>query len=75
MHKVLLQVQQVKYLIIILELLFKGVNLRSFPYSITFSPRNPKEESDVVKRIIRAFKMQSMAAKAGELMEVLKVFS
>ena len=47
-----------------LELLFKGVNLRSFPYSITFSPRNPKE-ARVVKSIIRSLKM-SMAAKAGE---------
>ena len=47
-----------------LELLFKGVNLRTFPYSITFSPRNPKE-SRVVKSIIRSLKM-SMAAKAGE---------
>ena len=47
-----------------LELLFQGVNLRSFPYSITFSPRNPKE-SRVVKSIIRSLKM-SMAAKAGE---------
>ena len=47
-----------------LELLFKGVNLRSFPYSITFSPRNPKE-GRVVKSIIRSLKM-SMAAKAGE---------
>ena len=40
------------------------MNLRSFPYSITFSPRNPKE-SRVVKSIIRSLKM-SMAAKAGE---------
>ena len=47
-----------------LELLFQGVNLRSFPYSITFSPRRPKE-SDVVKAIIRSLKM-SMAPKAGE---------
>ena len=47
-----------------LELLFSGVNLRSFPFSFTFSPRNPKE-SDVVKNIIRSLKM-SMAAKAGE---------
>ena len=47
-----------------LELLFSGVNLRSFPYSITFSPRSRKE-SDVVKSIIRSLKM-SMAAKAGE---------
>ena len=47
-----------------LELLFQGVNLRSFPYSITFSPRSPKE-SDVVKAIIRSLKM-SMAPKGGE---------
>ena len=47
-----------------LELLFSGVNLRSFPFTITFSPRSPRE-SDVVKAIIRSLKM-SMAAKAGE---------
>jgi hypothetical protein len=48
-----------------LELLFQGVNLRSFPFSITFSPRGP-EESAVVKDIIRSFKM-SIATKAGEI--------
>ena len=47
-----------------LELLFQGMNLRSFPYSITFSPRSSKE-SQVVKAIIRSLK-QSMAPKAGE---------
>ena len=47
-----------------LELLFKGVNLRTFPYNITFSPRSPKE-GEVVKQIIRRLKA-SMAAKAGE---------
>ena len=47
-----------------LELLFQGLNLRTFPYSITFSPRS-KDESDVVKAIIRSLKM-SMAPKAGE---------
>ena len=47
-----------------LELLFKGVNLRTFPYSITFSPRSPKE-GDVVREIIRRLKA-SMAPKAGE---------
>ena len=47
-----------------LELLFKGVNLRSFPYSITFSPRGPTE-ANVVKQIIRRLKA-SMATKAGE---------
>ena len=48
-----------------LELLFQGVNLRSFPYSITFSPRDPKE-SRMVKDIIRSLKM-AMAPKAGEM--------
>ena len=47
-----------------LELLFKGVNLRTFPYSITFSPRTP-DEARVVKDIIRRLKA-SMAPKAGE---------
>ena len=47
-----------------LELLFQGMNLRSFPYSITFSPRSEKE-STVVKAIIRSLKM-SMAPKAGQ---------
>ena len=47
-----------------LELLFKGVNLRTFPYSITFSPRSPTE-ANVVKQIIRRLKA-SMAPKAGE---------
>ena len=50
-----------------LELLFQGVNLRSFPFSITFSPRSPKE-SKVVKSIIKSLKM-SMAPKAGEFNE------
>ena len=44
-----------------LELLFDGVNLRSFPFSINFSPRN-SGEGQMVKRIIRSFK-RSMAAK------------
>ena len=46
-----------------LELLFDSVNLRTFPFNITFSPRNPTE-SMRVKHIIRAFK-SSMAAKKG----------
>ena len=46
-----------------LELLFDSVNLRSFPFSINFSPRTPKE-STMVRHIIRAFK-SSMAAKKG----------
>ena len=40
-----------------LELLFQGVNLRSFPFSITFSPRSPKE-SKVVKSIIKSLKVR-----------------
>ena len=50
-----------------LELLFQGVNLRSFPYSINISPRGYKE-AEVVKDIIRSLKM-SMAPKAGEIQE------
>ena len=46
-----------------LELLFKGVNLRSFPFSVTFSPRN-FEEAIRVKTIIRYLK-QTMAPKTG----------
>ena len=46
------------------ELLFNSVNLRSFPFTITFTPRSPKEAL-VVKQIIKSFK-KSMAAKAGE---------
>ena len=44
-----------------LELLFSGVNLRTFPFSINFSPRNSKE-SEMVLKIIKALK-SSMAAK------------
>ena len=44
-----------------LELLFSGVTLRTFPFSINFSPRN-KDESEMVVSIIKALK-SSMAAK------------
>ena len=44
-----------------MELLFKGPQLRTFPFNFTFTPRS-RSESEVVKRIIRIFK-QSMAAK------------
>ena len=46
-----------------LELLFRGVNLRTFPFDVTFSPRDPKEAM-VVKNIIRNFK-QAMSARKG----------
>ena len=48
-----------------LELLFQGVNLRSFPFTVTFSPRDPSE-SRMVKDIIRRLK-QSMAPKVGDM--------
>ena len=44
-----------------LELLFSGVTLRTFPFSINFSPRNSRESNEVLS-IIKALK-SSMAAK------------
>ena len=44
-----------------MELLFKGVALRSFPFSFTFTPRS-RDESQVIKAIIRSLKT-AMAAK------------
>lgn len=46
-----------------LELLFSGVNLRTFQFDFDFAPRDEKE-SNVVKEIIRIFKI-SMAPKTG----------
>jgi len=46
-----------------LELLFSGVSLRTFPFSINFSPRNQRESEEVIS-IIKALK-SSMAAKKG----------
>jgi len=46
-----------------LELLFSGVNLRSFTFDFDFAPRDARESS-IVKQIIRIFK-QSMAPKTG----------
>ena len=45
------------------EMLFDGVNLRSFAFDVTFTPRE-KDEADLVMKIIRNLKI-SMAAKAG----------
>ena len=45
-----------------LELLFNGVNLRSFPFTFDFAPRN-SAEARVVKQIIREFK-KAMTAKS-----------
>jgi len=46
-----------------MELLFKGVQLRSFNFSFNLAPREEKE-AIAVKNIIRAFK-KSMAARTG----------
>lgn len=46
-----------------LELLFTGVNLRSFSFDFDFTPRDSKE-SKVVKNIIRTFKI-GMAPRTG----------
>jgi hypothetical protein len=55
-----------------LELLFQGVNLRSFAFDFDFAPRDEKE-SNVVKEIIRIFK-QSMAPKTGSNTEGAGLF-
>jgi len=46
-----------------LELLFQGVNLRTFAFSFDFSPRSQREAQEV-KSIIRTFK-QTMTARTG----------
>ena len=43
------------------ELLFEGVNIRQFPFNISFTPRSSRE-ADLVRQIIRKLK-QSMAPK------------
>jgi hypothetical protein len=46
-----------------LELLFQGVNLRSFQFTFDLAPRS-RSEAEEVKQIIRTFK-QTMSAKSG----------
>jgi hypothetical protein len=46
-----------------LELLFRGVNLRSFPFTFELTPRD-ENEAKVIKQIIRTFK-QAMAPKTS----------
>jgi hypothetical protein len=55
-----------------LELLFQGVNLRSFQFDFDFAPRDEKE-SNVVKEIIRIFKT-SMAPRTGSNTEGAGLF-
>ena len=46
-----------------LELLFSGINLRTFQFTFDLAPRS-REEAEEVKQIIRTFK-QTMSAKSG----------
>ena len=46
-----------------LELLFSGPGLRSFNFSFKLTPRN-REESEVIRKIIRAFKRNSAVQTA-----------
>jgi len=47
-----------------LELLFEGVNIRSFPFSFELFPRDRKEAEEV-KKIIRTLKIAASARKSG----------
>jgi hypothetical protein len=49
-----------------MELLFEGVNLRSFKFSFKMTPRN-KEEAESVKKIIRTFKKNMTPQAEGSL--------
>ena len=55
-----------------LELLFQGVNIRSFSFVFDFAPRDQREAREV-KEIIRAFK-ESAAAKDESIEKLGKVF-
>jgi len=48
-----------------LELLFEGPNLRAFPFTFDFAPRNHKE-GETVRKIIRTFKRNMMAKQTKE---------
>ncbi len=48
-----------------LELLFKGVTLRSFNFTFDLTPRDEKE-SDTVKRMLRIFKQNMQARKSSD---------
>jgi len=47
-----------------LELLFQGVNLRAFPFTFDFAPRD-KKESDEVKSILRVLKKSMTPSNGG----------
>ena len=48
-----------------MELLFGGVQLRTFSFDFDFAPRD-KEESEVIKKIIRSFKISMNAKQQSE---------
>ena len=52
-----------------LELLFNGVNIRSFPFSFEFFPRNSREAQEVMN-IIRTLKIAMSARKTGKTGEI-----
>jgi hypothetical protein len=52
-----------------LELLFEGVNIRSFPFSFEFFPRNQREAKEVMD-IIRTLKIAMSARKTGDTGEI-----
>lgn len=56
-----------------LELLFEGANIRQFPFTFEFFPRNAKE-ADQVKRIIRVLKQSMSAKKNGKTGNTGKIF-
>jgi len=47
-----------------MELLFKGPRLRSFNYTFDLTPRDP-DESKVIRRIIKWFKLNAAPSKSG----------
>lgn len=52
-----------------LELLFEGVNIRSFPFSFEFFPRNSREAKEVMD-IIRTLKIAMSARKTSDTGEI-----
>ncbi len=56
-----------------LELLFQGVNLRSFSFPFSFTPRS-EEEADEIKGIIRTLKKHSAAKNSSGSNNLNKIF-
>lgn len=56
-----------------MELLFEGVNLRSFKFSFKMSPRNPNE-AKAVRNIIKTFKRSMSPQVDGNYLNTPKIF-